>query len=640
MATTFMGKDGFVWWHGVVENRFDPLMIGRCKVRILGWHTHDKEDMPTSQLPWAYPLMPITSASQTEVGYSPTGPVEGTWVMGFFRDGEAGQEPVMMGTLGGIPESPSKTNVGFNDPRLDIDTTLIDSSVPSGPKKGERRNPIEGTLEGVPYKPKTITLSKGKPVQIGEYSATQGPPPMLAPPERKTYPRVLDQPTTSKYARGSVDPSADVEPDKDGTVGDLASKSGSLKSIIADKQSKSQLHFSAIASANSATPSFSEPESMYEAEYPYNHVFESESGHLIEIDDTPEAERLHWYHRSGTFTEIHPKGTRVDRVHDDKYDMIWKDHRMSVGGSSLNNIGNDYERLSGGGSIIRAGATSTFTVDSGKYDINVAGGGLIITAGIGDSEGANPKRSRFADALTPGDITIAAKNTLHLRAKQIKFGDDKQERTIDGDLDETVKGKASYAAGSLGLSSQTEMSVFSGANIGIMAGGTVSETILNPFVLLGNLNAKKTTTVLGKQVMECIDPLLTGGINLNMGPGGMLSTIAMKPFAMGGSIDITTKGPLGINLEASFPASIAKFKAGLLLDIEAKIVRIVSDLMVEVGKDAKIVMVGGTTDFAVLASQLASVFAAHTHLTANGPSGPPTNAAQTTQFFSKKVMLG
>ena len=113
----------------------------------------------------------------------------------------------------------------------------------------------------------------------------------------------------------------------------------------------------------------------------------------------------------------------------------------------------------------------------------------------------------------------------------------------------------------------------------------------------------------------------------------------MKPFALGGSIDITTKGPLGINLEAAFPASLAKFKSGLLLDIESKIVRIVSNLMVEIGKDAKIVMVGGTTDFAVLASQLASVFAAHTHLTANGPSGPPTNAAQTTQFFSKKVTL-
>ena len=41
---------------------------------------------------------------------------------------------------------------------------------------------------------------------------------------------------------------------------------------------------------------------------------------------------------------------------------------------------------------------------------------------------------------------------------------------------------------------------------------------------------------------------------------------------MGGGIDITTKGPLGINLEASFPLSFAKFKAGMMLDVEAKIV--------------------------------------------------------------------
>ena len=133
MTTSFMGKDGFAWWHGVVESRKDPLFIGRCKVRILGWHTHDKEDMPTMSLPWAYPLMPITSASQSEVGYSPIGPVEGTWVMGFFRDGEAGQEPVMMGTLGGIPEprDPEATkNIGFNDPRLDVLPTNIDWTVP------------------------------------------------------------------------------------------------------------------------------------------------------------------------------------------------------------------------------------------------------------------------------------------------------------------------------------------------------------------------------------------------------------------------------------------------------------------------------------------------------------------------------
>ncbi|MDP6845886.1 MAG: hypothetical protein QF460_02955, partial [Candidatus Nanoarchaeia archaeon] len=77
----FQGKDGYVWWNGVVEDRKDPLMLGRCRVRILGWHTSNKSELPTNLLPWAQVVMPITSASQTGVGEAPVGPVEGTWVM-------------------------------------------------------------------------------------------------------------------------------------------------------------------------------------------------------------------------------------------------------------------------------------------------------------------------------------------------------------------------------------------------------------------------------------------------------------------------------------------------------------------------------------------------------------------------------
>ena len=43
----YMGKDGFIWWQGVVEDRHDPLYLGRCRVRILGWHTDNKAEMPT-----------------------------------------------------------------------------------------------------------------------------------------------------------------------------------------------------------------------------------------------------------------------------------------------------------------------------------------------------------------------------------------------------------------------------------------------------------------------------------------------------------------------------------------------------------------------------------------------------------------
>lgn len=89
---------------GVVESRDDPLKLGRCQVRIVGLHTEDKTILPTADLPWAYPLQPITSAGINGIGWTPTGPVPGTWVVLIFRDAEM-QLPIMLGTIGGIPQS-------------------------------------------------------------------------------------------------------------------------------------------------------------------------------------------------------------------------------------------------------------------------------------------------------------------------------------------------------------------------------------------------------------------------------------------------------------------------------------------------------------------------------------------------------
>ena len=70
-----------IFYSGVVENRLDPLKLGRCQVRIVGLHTEDKKILPTDSLPWAYPLQPVTSAAMNGIGHSPVGPVEGTWVI-------------------------------------------------------------------------------------------------------------------------------------------------------------------------------------------------------------------------------------------------------------------------------------------------------------------------------------------------------------------------------------------------------------------------------------------------------------------------------------------------------------------------------------------------------------------------------
>jgi hypothetical protein len=92
----FIGKDGFVWWMGVVEARNDALGLGRCRVRIFGWHTDNKSELPTDSLPWALPMYPINNSKAFSA------PRLGEWVVGFFMDSASGQAPVMMGVIPGI----------------------------------------------------------------------------------------------------------------------------------------------------------------------------------------------------------------------------------------------------------------------------------------------------------------------------------------------------------------------------------------------------------------------------------------------------------------------------------------------------------------------------------------------------------
>jgi len=94
-----------MFYTGVVESRSDPLELGRCQVRIVGLHTHDKTQLPTQELPWATPVQPISSAAMNGIGYTPVGPLEGTTVIVMFADDEM-QQPIMLGTVGGIPSAP------------------------------------------------------------------------------------------------------------------------------------------------------------------------------------------------------------------------------------------------------------------------------------------------------------------------------------------------------------------------------------------------------------------------------------------------------------------------------------------------------------------------------------------------------
>ena len=260
----FLGKNNFIWFNGVVEDRQDPQKLGRLRVRCVGIHTQNKDDLPTSDLPWSQLIHPITSSGISGLGSSPGFIVEGTWVFGYFRDGYAMQEPMIIGTLPGKPSELADTSKGFYDPN------------------------------GV-------------------------------------YPKYKDEVDTNRLATNdSANPHLGLELRK------LTRKTG-VPTADFDLVPVEEHISVAIEASDSDT--WSQPAIPYQAVYPYNHVFESESGHIQEIDDTLDNERLYTAHRTGTSQEIDKDGNQVNIVKGDHYNIVSGKRQAIIEGNADLTIG-------------------------------------------------------------------------------------------------------------------------------------------------------------------------------------------------------------------------------------------------------------------------------------------------------------
>jgi hypothetical protein len=126
LKSNFLGRDGFIWWVGQVADpkhwRNEKTRIDegkeawgyRCKVRIIGYHSFDRNELKDEDLPWAHILTSASDGAPAQGGFGKLPLlVGGESVVGFFLDGEEAQQPVVMGCF---HRSPVVENVDNPNP--------------------------------------------------------------------------------------------------------------------------------------------------------------------------------------------------------------------------------------------------------------------------------------------------------------------------------------------------------------------------------------------------------------------------------------------------------------------------------------------------------------------------------------------
>jgi hypothetical protein len=149
--------------------------------------------------------------------------------------------------------------------------------------------------------------------------------------------------------------------------------------------------------------------------YPHNHVIETDKLNIIELDDTPGAERVHIFHKSGTFYEVHPDGKLVVRSVADAYEAILANKKLYVAGDlRIEVVGdatiatNGNAKISAGGKLnVAALADINFGTEGNinliaSGNVNVVGSKINLNSGGSDSSGGvEPVETMDDDSKKP-----------------------------------------------------------------------------------------------------------------------------------------------------------------------------------------------------------------------------------------------
>ena len=485
----FMGLDGFVWFVGVVEDRNDPETLGRVRVRCIGFHTEDVSALPTTDLPWAHVMHPVTDPCMQGMGNSPSFLVEGSYVIGFFRDVQEKQQPIIIGSIPGNPSTAANPREGFSDPRgknAVQDQYKGDPTYGPYPVDGENYSRISGHELN---EPDTNRLAQGKNSESHQSMIGR---------------RILRLRGNPNVGRISGDGEGVSRSQKDDR-GFAASTGEGFFGGGVPTATKPNLSAVSDVAEEETRGFFEEPQPKgiaekadpyISAQYPYNHVHESESGHIHEIDDSPGAERLYTQHKSGTFEEIHTDGSKVVKIYGDNYEII-------AGNSNVNVMGDVNITLEG---TVREYIKGDYHLEvEGDYTQKIGGN---IRTKVGYKNGGNVEEEingnhayyikgyvrgnvgPLEESAAPGegdiDINITGSKTEIIGKKSTIFSEDDMKLITNNDLFvsaqdnmtiATTSGIMSFKSGAdLDMRSQTAMIIKTETAMSLISGTSWTST--------------------------------------------------------------------------------------------------------------------------------------------------------------------
>jgi len=180
----------------------------------------------------------------------------------------------------------------------------------------------------------------------------------------------------TKTSRGFIDPNAQYPTPEYSNKSDTnkLAQGDSVGTVVQDKN-KDRMTGAKLPNGDS----WQQPESPFKGKYPFNKVHQTESGHIVEFDDTPGSERIHVYHKSGTFMEIDPNGSIVTRCQGSDYKIVDKNGYISIRGKANVSIDGTCN-ISVGGDCNLEVVGSAYINSTNDIEVN-ASGRLKLTAG-------------------------------------------------------------------------------------------------------------------------------------------------------------------------------------------------------------------------------------------------------------------